>query len=238
MGLSWLVTGGAIIVNPPYCNFFIIWGPDQFFKFESITIHMEDCSVGVKTSLILTFLVLVLVLVLSYVQIQWDFHFCAWSWSRHLRGAFHQAFCQCFSLTNFISYWNPCIWLAESKFVSEKHWQNAWWNAPLVLTPTLEDWLWTIEQRKARQNLPDYVQLEVVMDSRKSHHNAVLHKSLQTLWDLQHVDICLSLHPLSFGVNSSSVMNKWRVSSQNGLYPFWSILDIHHKIGYIQFGQF
>ena len=48
------------------------------------------------------------------------------------RGAFHQVFCQCFSLTNFISYWNPCIWLAESKFVSEKHWQNAWWNAPLV----------------------------------------------------------------------------------------------------------
>ena len=46
------------------------------------------------------------------------------------RGAFHQAFCQWFSLTNFISYWNPCIWLAESKFVSEKHWQNAWWNAP------------------------------------------------------------------------------------------------------------
>ena len=37
-----------------------------------------------------------------------------------------------FSLTNFISYWNPCIWLAESKFVSEKHWQNIWWNAPLV----------------------------------------------------------------------------------------------------------
>ena len=47
-----------------------------------------------------------------------------------IRGAFHQAFCQWFSLTNFISYWNPCIWLAESKFVSEKHWQNAWWNAP------------------------------------------------------------------------------------------------------------
>ena len=45
-------------------------------------------------------------------------------------GAFHQAFCQWFSLTNFISYWNPCIWLAESKFVSENHWQNAWWNAP------------------------------------------------------------------------------------------------------------
>ena len=36
------------------------------------------------------------------------------------------------ALTNFISYWNPCIWLAESKFVSEKHWQNAWWNAPLI----------------------------------------------------------------------------------------------------------
>ena len=48
-------------------------------------------------------------------------------------GAFHQAFCQCFSLTNFISYWNPCIWLAESKLVSENHWQNAWWNAPLIL---------------------------------------------------------------------------------------------------------
>ena len=46
-------------------------------------------------------------------------------------GAFHQAFCQCFSLTTVISYWNPCIWLAESKFVSEKHWQNTWWNAPL-----------------------------------------------------------------------------------------------------------
>ena len=37
----------------------------------------------------------------------------------YYRGAFHQAFCQWFSLTNFISYWNPCIWLAESKFVSE-----------------------------------------------------------------------------------------------------------------------
>ena len=48
-----------------------------------------------------------------------------------IRGAFHQAFCQCFSLTTVISYWNPCIWLAESKFVSKKHWQNAWWNAPL-----------------------------------------------------------------------------------------------------------
>ena len=48
-----------------------------------------------------------------------------------IRGVFHQAFCQCFSLTTIISYWNPCIWLAESKFVSEKHWQNAWWNAPL-----------------------------------------------------------------------------------------------------------
>ena len=47
------------------------------------------------------------------------------------RGAFHQAFCQWFSLTNFKSYWNPCVWLAESKFVSEKHWQNVWWNAPL-----------------------------------------------------------------------------------------------------------
>ena len=57
----------------------------------------------------------------------------AFSQSREVSwGAFHQAFCQCFSLTNFISYWNPCIWLAESKFVSEKHWQNTWWNAPLV----------------------------------------------------------------------------------------------------------
>ena len=86
------------------------------------------------------FLVLVLILVLSYVQSLWDFHSCAWSWSRHLWGALHQAFCQCFSLTNFISYWNPCIWLAESKFVSEKHWQNAWWNAPQVSTPTLFQW--------------------------------------------------------------------------------------------------
>ena len=50
---------------------------------------------------------------------------CHTSW-----GAFHQAFCQWFSLTNFISYWNPCIWLAESKLVSENHWQKAWWNAP------------------------------------------------------------------------------------------------------------
>ena len=33
---------------------------------------------------------------------------------------------------HFISYWNPCIWLAESKFVSEKHWQNAWWNTPQI----------------------------------------------------------------------------------------------------------
>ena len=52
---------------------------------------------------------------------------------RHPWGAFHQAFCQCFSLTTVISYWNPCIWLAESKFFSEKYWQNAWWNAPLVI---------------------------------------------------------------------------------------------------------
>ena len=37
-----------------------------------------------------------------------------------------------FFTDNFISYWNPCIWLAESKFVSEKHWQNTWWNAPLI----------------------------------------------------------------------------------------------------------
>ena len=48
------------------------------------------------------------------------------------RGVFHQAFSQWFSLTKFISYWNPCIWLAESKLVSEKHWQKAWWNAPQV----------------------------------------------------------------------------------------------------------
>ena len=54
------------------------------------------------------------------------------SCNREPWGAFHQAFCQCFSLTTVISYWNPCIWLAESKFVSEKHWQNAWWNAPQV----------------------------------------------------------------------------------------------------------
>ena len=49
----------------------------------------------------------------------------------HIWGVFHQAFSQWFSLTKFISYWNPCIWLAEGKLVSEKHWQKAWWNAPL-----------------------------------------------------------------------------------------------------------
>ena len=47
------------------------------------------------------------------------------------RGHFIKRFVSVFPLTNFISYWNPCIWLAESKFVSEKQWQNAWWNAPL-----------------------------------------------------------------------------------------------------------
>ena len=52
------------------------------------------------------------------------------TWYKEIWGAFHQAFCQCFSLTTVISYWNPCIWLAESKFVSETRWQNAWWNAP------------------------------------------------------------------------------------------------------------
>ena len=46
-------------------------------------------------------------------------------------GHFIKRFVSVFSLTTVISYWNPCIWLAESKFVSEKHWQNAWWNAPL-----------------------------------------------------------------------------------------------------------
>ena len=39
--------------------------------------------------------------------------------------AFHET---CQSLTTVISYWNPCIWLAETKFVSEKHSQNTWWN--------------------------------------------------------------------------------------------------------------
>ena len=53
-----------------------------------------------------------------------------WLGSSSIRGAFHQAFCQCFSLTTVISYWNPCIWLAESKFVSEKHWQNALMKCP------------------------------------------------------------------------------------------------------------
>ena len=51
-------------------------------------------------------------------------------WHGLLWGEFHRAFCQCFSLTTVISYWNPCIWLAESKFVSEKLWQNTKWNAP------------------------------------------------------------------------------------------------------------
>ena len=35
-----------------------------------------------------------------------------------------QAFCQWFSLTNFISYWNPCIWLAERN-LSVKFFGNA-----------------------------------------------------------------------------------------------------------------
>ena len=48
-----------------------------------------------------------------------------------IRGAFHQVSCQWFLLTTVISYWNPCIWLAESKFVSKNHWQDTWWNAPL-----------------------------------------------------------------------------------------------------------
>ena len=47
-------------------------------------------------------------------------------------GHFIKRFVSVFPLTTVISYWNPCIWLAESKFVSEKHWQNAWWNAPQV----------------------------------------------------------------------------------------------------------
>ena len=54
-------------------------------------------------------------------------------------GEFHQVFCQWFSLTTVISYWNPYIWLAESKFVSEKHWQNAWWNAPQIFNYNYND---------------------------------------------------------------------------------------------------
>ena len=34
------------------------------------------------------------------------------------------------SLTTVISYWNSCIWLAGAKLISEKRWQNTWWNAP------------------------------------------------------------------------------------------------------------
>ena len=52
------------------------------------------------------------------------------SYSTESWALFHET---CQSLTTVISYWNPCIWLAESEFVSEKHWQNTWWNAPLNL---------------------------------------------------------------------------------------------------------
>ena len=34
------------------------------------------------------------------------------------------------SLTTVISYWNRYIWLAESRFITESHWQNTWWNTP------------------------------------------------------------------------------------------------------------
>ena len=34
-------------------------------------------------------------------------------------------------MATVISYWNPCVWLAESKFVSENHWWDASWNLPL-----------------------------------------------------------------------------------------------------------
>ena len=46
------------------------------------------------------------------------------------RGAFHQAFCQCFSLTNLLSANQMQGFQKLITVVSEKHWQNAWWNAP------------------------------------------------------------------------------------------------------------
>ena len=85
--------------------------------------------------------------------------------SSSARGAFHQAFCQCFSLTTVISYWNPCIWLAESKFVSEKHWQNAWWNAPQICCKTLfcfvhPLWTWIISCLLVQNNQVAHMSLK------------------------------------------------------------------------------
>ena len=61
---------------------------------------------------------------------------------------FMKLFCQRFSLTNCISYWNLCIWLAESKSVSENHGQDASWNAPLDRMAADIMWVeWQIQGR-------------------------------------------------------------------------------------------
>jgi len=45
---------------------------------------------------------------------------------------FTKRFVSDFYWQTVISYWNPRIWLAESKSASENHWQDALWNAPQV----------------------------------------------------------------------------------------------------------
>ena len=59
----------------------------------------------------------------------------------HLGGISSSVLSVFFTDNCYISYWNPCIWLAESKFVSEKHWQNAWWNAPLITLISHKPWV-------------------------------------------------------------------------------------------------
>ena len=63
-------------------------------------LHLNVCTV-LSSKVIITSL--------GYFKVIWDsFIFLVDQW---------------FSLTYVISYWYSCIWLAESKFVSENHWQ-------------------------------------------------------------------------------------------------------------------
>ena len=107
------------------CIIFQCWQLDMQFYCDryscSPNLNLPTCHLR-HWSCFVVAVVVVIWLVICILEV-WPNLISSW-------GVFHQAFCQCFSLTNFISYWNPCIWLAESKFVSEKHWQNAWWNAP------------------------------------------------------------------------------------------------------------
>ena len=116
-------------------------------------------------------------------------------------GAFHQAFCQCFSLTNFISYWNPCIWLAESEFVSEKHWQNAWWIAPLAST-------------RARTRRGIQICKSAFIHSATSPHTLERFRSLSLSlpdWFLGHSQVCLqSIRSLTKGTMIRTLFRVWR----------------------------